>query len=165
MIVLRLIAEINDGILAPRSLDLALPPLEGPGVFGVFLGKASLAWRSSAGRRPISPRRALRERTPNQISTWLSQLAGVGREVKMNIGMFGRQPSPAAEALQQAMDDAAPADQIKNSPAKYNAPQKTRPAAPAAAQANPRQGPSAKQAAQAAQMGLLRADNRRHDAE
>ena len=34
--------------------------------------------------------RVFREKIPNQISTWLSQLAEVGGETEMNIGMLGQ---------------------------------------------------------------------------
>src|SRR6266700_2776380 len=46
---------------------------------------ASMARRNSIVLVVLSPRSALRDRIPNQISTWFNQLAEVG----VNIGMFG----------------------------------------------------------------------------
>jgi hypothetical protein len=70
-------------------------------------------------------------------------------------GGFGPQPSPEAQALQQAVDNDAPADQINDLLAKYNASEKAKQAALAAAQANLRQVLTVKQEAQATLMGLL----------
>lgn len=70
-------------------------------------------------------------------------------------GGFGQQPSPEAEALQQAVDNDAPAEQLKALLAKYNASQKTKQAALATAQANLRQVLTVKQESQATLMGLL----------
>ncbi len=70
-------------------------------------------------------------------------------------GGFGPQPSPEAQALQQAVDNDAPADQIKDLLAKYNASEKTKQAALATAQASLRQVLTVKQEAQATLMGLL----------
>lgn len=70
-------------------------------------------------------------------------------------GGFGPQPSPEAEALQQAIDNDAPADQLKDLLAKYNKSQKDKQAALAAAQANLRQVLTVKQESQATLMGLL----------
>lgn len=70
-------------------------------------------------------------------------------------GGFGPQPSPEAQALQQAIENDAPADQIKDLLAKYNASQKTKQAALATAQANLRQVLTVKQEAMATLMGLL----------
>jgi hypothetical protein len=39
---------------------------------------ASMACRNSVVLLALSPRKALRDRMPNQISTWFSQLAEVG---------------------------------------------------------------------------------------
>ena len=70
-------------------------------------------------------------------------------------GGFGPQPSPEAQALQQAVDNDAPADQIKDLLAKYNKSEKAKQAALATAQANLRQVLTVKQEAQATLMGLL----------
>ncbi len=70
-------------------------------------------------------------------------------------GGFGPQPSPEAEALQQAIDNGAPADQLKDLLAKYNASEKVKQAALAAAQANLRQVLTVRQESQATLMGLL----------
>jgi len=70
-------------------------------------------------------------------------------------GGFGPQPSPEAQALQQAVDNDAPADQIKDLLAKYNKSEKDKQAALATAQANLRQVLTVKQEAQATLMGLL----------
>jgi hypothetical protein len=70
-------------------------------------------------------------------------------------GGFGPQPSPEAQALQQAIDNDAPADQIKSLLDKYNTTEKAKQAALATAQANLRQVLTVKQEAQATLMGLL----------
>jgi len=70
-------------------------------------------------------------------------------------GGFGPQPSPETVALQQAIDNDASADQLKNLLAKYNASQQTKQAALAAAQSNLRQVLTVKQECQATMMGLL----------
>ena len=70
-------------------------------------------------------------------------------------GGFGPQPSPEAVALQQAIDNDASPDQLKDLLAKYDASQKTKQAALAAAQANLRQILTVKQECQATMMGLL----------
>lgn len=69
-------------------------------------------------------------------------------------GFFG-QPSPEAEALQTAIDDNAPAAQIKDLLAKYEASQKEKLAKLAAAQDNLRAVLTTKQEAQVTLMGLL----------
>jgi hypothetical protein len=70
-------------------------------------------------------------------------------------GGFGPQPSPEAQALQQAVDNDAPAAQLKDLLAKYNKSQKDKQAALATAQANLRQVLTVKQESQATLMGLL----------
>ena len=70
-------------------------------------------------------------------------------------GMFGGTPSPEAEALQKAIDDNAPAGQIKDLLAKYQASQKDKQVKLAAAQDNLRAVLSVKQEAQATLLGLL----------
>jgi len=70
-------------------------------------------------------------------------------------GFFGGTPSPEAEALQKAIDDNAPAGQIKDLLAKYQASQKDKQAKLAAAQDNLRAVLSVKQEAQATLLGLL----------
>ncbi len=69
-------------------------------------------------------------------------------------GMFG-QPNPEAEALQKAIDDNAPAAQIKDLLAKYKASQQAKQAKLEAAQADLRAVLTTKQEAQATLMGLL----------
>jgi hypothetical protein len=69
-------------------------------------------------------------------------------------GMFG-QPSPEAEALQKALDDNAPAAQIKDLLAKYKASQKAKQAKLEAAQADLKAVLTTKQEAQATLMGLV----------
>ena len=69
-------------------------------------------------------------------------------------GMFG-QPSPEAEALQKAIDDNAPASQIKDLLAKYKDSQKAKQAKLEAAQADLKAVLTTKQEAQATLMGLL----------
>ena len=69
-------------------------------------------------------------------------------------GFFG-QPSPEAEALQKAIDDNAPKDQIKDLLAKYKSSQKDKQAKLAAAQADLRKVLTVKQEAQATLLGLL----------
>jgi hypothetical protein len=70
-------------------------------------------------------------------------------------GMFGGQPSPEEQALQTAVDNNAPADQIKSLLAKYQAAQQQKQAALKKAQDNLRAVLSVKQEAQATLMGLL----------
>ena len=70
-------------------------------------------------------------------------------------GGFGPQPSPEAQALQQAIDNDAPAAQLKDLLAKYNASQKNKQAALAKAQADLRQVLTVKQESQATLMGLF----------
>ncbi len=70
-------------------------------------------------------------------------------------GRFGPPLSPEAQALQQAIDDNAPAAQIKDLLAKYEAAQKEKQAKLADAQANLRKVLTVKQEAQATLLGLL----------
>jgi hypothetical protein len=70
-------------------------------------------------------------------------------------GPGGPQLSPEALALQQAIDSDAPAAQLKNLLDKYNASEKTKQAALAAAQANLRKVLTVRQESQATLMGLL----------
>jgi hypothetical protein len=70
-------------------------------------------------------------------------------------GGFGGTPSPEAEALQKAIDDNAPAAQIKELLAKYQASQKDKQAQLATAQDNLRAVLTTKQEAQATLLGLL----------
>jgi len=69
-------------------------------------------------------------------------------------GMFGT-PSPEQEALQTALDQDAPAGQVKDLLAKYEAAKKERQAKLAQAQADLRAVLSSKQEAQATLLGLL----------
>ena len=69
-------------------------------------------------------------------------------------GMFG-QPSPEQEALQKALDDNAPAAQIKDLLAKYKASQKAKEAKLEAAQAELKAVLTTKQEAQATLLGLV----------
>jgi len=68
---------------------------------------------------------------------------------------FGGTPSPEAEALQKALDDNAPAAQIKDLLAKYEASQKAKQAKLTQAQADLRKVLSVKREAQATLLGLL----------
>ena len=70
-------------------------------------------------------------------------------------GFFGGQPSPEAEALQQAIDSNAPAAQIKAALARYEASQKAKQAKLTEAQEQLRQVLTVKQEAQATLLGLL----------
>ena len=72
-----------------------------------------------------------------------------------NGGNGGNGLSPEALALQQAIDNDAPADQLKSLLAKYNASEKAKLAALAAAQADLRKVLTVKQESQATLMGLL----------
>jgi hypothetical protein len=69
-------------------------------------------------------------------------------------GMFG-QPSPEQEALQKALDDDAPAAQVKDLLAKYKASQKVKQAKLEAAQADLKAVLNSKQEAQAYLLGLV----------
>lgn len=68
---------------------------------------------------------------------------------------FGGTPSPEAEALQKAVDDNAPAAQVKTLLAKYEASQKDKQAKLVSAQENLRSVLTVKQEAQATLLGLL----------
>ena len=70
-------------------------------------------------------------------------------------GMFG-QPSPEQEALQKAIDDDAPAGQIKELLSKYKTSQKAKQAKLEAAQDALKAVLTGKQEAQAYMMGLVR---------
>jgi hypothetical protein len=70
-------------------------------------------------------------------------------------GFFGGQPSPEAEALQQAIDNNAPAAQIKAALARYETAQKAKQAKLTEAQDQLRQALTVKQEAQATLLGLL----------
>ena len=70
-------------------------------------------------------------------------------------GGFGQQADPTTDALQQALDNNAPAGQIKELLAKYQASQKAKQAALAAAQSDLRKVLSIQQEAHATLMGLL----------
>lgn len=69
-------------------------------------------------------------------------------------GFFG-QSSPEADALQKAIDDNAPAGQVKDLLAKYKASQKAKQAKLIAAQSDLRKVLTIKQEAQATLLGLL----------
>ena len=68
---------------------------------------------------------------------------------------FGQQPSPESEALQNAIDANAPAAQIKDALAKYEASQKAKQAKLVQAQEDLRKVLTVKQEAQATLLGLL----------
>ena len=68
---------------------------------------------------------------------------------------FGGTPSPEAEALQKAIDDNAPAAQVKDAMEKYRAARKDKEAKLADAQASLRKVLSVRQEAQASLLGLL----------
>ena len=70
-------------------------------------------------------------------------------------GGFGPQPGPEAEALQNAIDANAPAAQIKDALAKYEAAQKAKQAKLIQAQEDLRKVLTVKQEAQATLLGLL----------
>lgn len=70
-------------------------------------------------------------------------------------GMFGPQPSPEQDALQKAVDEDAPAAQIKDLLAKYQASQKVKQDKLMQAQADLRAVLSTKQEAEATLLGLL----------
>ena len=70
-------------------------------------------------------------------------------------GMFGGQPNPDAEALQKALDDNAPAGQVKTLLAKYQASMKTKQTALKDAQEALRAVLNSRQEAQATLLGLL----------
>jgi hypothetical protein len=70
-------------------------------------------------------------------------------------GAFGQQASVEQQALQSAIDNDAPAAQIKDALDKYEASQKTKQATLSAAQEALRGVLSAKQEAQATLLGLL----------
>ena len=71
-------------------------------------------------------------------------------------GRFGPQPGPEEQALQQALDDNAPAAQIKDLLAKYKASQESKQAKLEAAQDALKAVLTTKQEAQAYLMGLVR---------
>lgn len=108
---------------------------------------AQQALRAGAGRGMFGGRRG-GNNGPNGNNNF-GNTNGGGR------GGFGPQPSPEAEALQQAIDNDAPPDQLKDLLAKYNASEKAKQATLTAAQANLRQVLTIKQESQATLMGLL----------
>jgi hypothetical protein len=77
-----------------------------------------------------------------------------GNQQQGRNNFFG-QPSPEADALQKAIDDNAPADQVKDLLAKYQASQKAKQAKLTTAQNDLRAVLSVKQEAQATLLGLL----------
>jgi hypothetical protein len=70
-------------------------------------------------------------------------------------GAFGGTPSPEAQSLQQAIDNNAPTEQIKDALAKYQASQKAKQAKLVQAQEDLRKVLTVKQEAQATLLGLL----------
>jgi hypothetical protein len=70
-------------------------------------------------------------------------------------GNFGQQANPDAEALQKAIDDNAPASQVKDLLAKYKVSQKARQTKLSAAQADLQKVLTVKQEAQATLLGLV----------
>jgi hypothetical protein len=70
-------------------------------------------------------------------------------------GMFGMQPGPEQEALQKALDEDAPAAQVKDLLAKYETAKKEKQAKFEQAQADLRAVLTSKQEAQATLLGLL----------
>ena len=70
-------------------------------------------------------------------------------------GMFGGAPNPDADALQKALDDNAPAAQVKTLLTKYQDSQKAKQAKAKEAEEALRQVLTAKQEAQATLLGLL----------
>jgi hypothetical protein len=85
----------------------------------------------------------------------MARMFGRGNRGGGGRGFFGGTPSPEAEALQKAVDDNAPAAQIKDLLAKYQASQKDKQAKLATAQENLRAVLTTKQEAQATLLGLL----------
>ena len=71
-------------------------------------------------------------------------------------GMFGGQPSPEAEALQKALDDDAPAAQVKDLLAKYKTAQQAKQVKLEAAQDALKSVLTSRQEAQAYLLGLVR---------
>jgi hypothetical protein len=55
--------------------------------------KSRIAWTSCATLAKLAPARAFRLKMPNQISTWLSQLAEVGVKWKVTFGCAANQSS------------------------------------------------------------------------
>jgi hypothetical protein len=92
-------------------------------------------------------------------------MSGIGRSMfgggrtrggdQANRGGFG-QPNPEVEALQKALEDNAPASQIKDLLAKYKASQKAKQAKLEAAQDDLKKVLDTKQEAQAYLLGLVR---------
>lgn len=111
--------------------------------------EAQQAARQSGGRGGFGGGRRGGNNGPNGNNNNNGNPNGGGR------GGFGPQPSPEAQALQQAIDNDAPADTLKDLLAKYNKSEKDKQAALATAQANLRQVLTVKQEAQATLMGLL----------
>jgi hypothetical protein len=110
---------------------------------------AQQAARAGGGRGGFGGGRRGGNNGPNGNNNNNGNTNGAGR------GGFGPQPSPEALALQQGIDNDAPADQLKDLLAKYNVSEKAKQATLAAAQANLRKVLTVKQESQATLMGLL----------
>ncbi|MGC9943749.1 MAG: hypothetical protein ABSE48_18130 [Verrucomicrobiota bacterium] len=80
---------------------------------------------------------------------------GAGGGNRRGGGPFGGQPSPEQDALQKALDEDAPAAQIKDLLSKYESAQKAKQAKLEQAQADLRAVLTSKQEAQATLLGLL----------
>jgi hypothetical protein len=101
-------------------------------------------------------------RTAQGVGGGIGRMFGGGGRNRGGGGGFGgggnnmfNQPNPERDALQQALDDNAPAAQVKVLLQKYQASQKAKQAAMAAAQANLRTVLSVQQEASATLLGLL----------
>jgi hypothetical protein len=81
---------------------------------------------------------------------------GDGDQANRNRNRFGGPPSPQAEALEKALEDKAPADELKAKLAKFREARKEKEAALATAQDELRKGLSPRQEAAAVLAGLLK---------
>ena len=76
-----------------RALDLAFSPDKRGGAFVYATVKSWIACFRCSTVRKLAPDKAFRVKMPNQISTWLSQLAEVGVKWKVTFGYAASQVS------------------------------------------------------------------------
>jgi hypothetical protein len=77
-----------------RAFDLTLAPDKRGGMFVVCgADKSWIACFNCSALRKLAPDKACRVKMPNQISTWLNQLAEVGVKWKVTLGCAASQVS------------------------------------------------------------------------
>ena len=76
-----------------RAFDLTLAPDNGAACSLYAAVKSWIACFNCSALRKLAPDKAFRVKMPNQISTWLSQLAEVGVKWKVTLGCAASQVS------------------------------------------------------------------------